>query len=452
MRTLLSIAALCIIALIFIPNRITAQIPRTISYQGLLAHADGSFIPDGNYSLTLKLYTSATGGSAIFTEVQNAVAVRGIVNVIIGSVTPLPASLAFDRAYFLGITPSGSSELIPRTVLTAVPYALNAAHAIVADGLSTNATGVVTSINEQSGSIRLLGAGGTTITNVGTNFTISSVTGSGSGNFKLPYVDSAFNNAGPIFEIKNNGTTNSTIIGVAHKGSSLSTLTNSAIAGDAGFGYNGVSGYSNGGSNTFAGLLGQGLGNANGIMAIASSADAVNAMSLSGRAGFFQTSGGSANALEVTDSGNGMGLKALSINNIGVRGETTSPTSPAVDARYSGAGVGVALQVFNGALKVGGVNPTAFVHTATTLNSHLYFTGSPNNTMTEIDNPICNGDPNAIVMVTQYGGSIGNQPNQTVPLAILNVVYNTVSQKWEILAWGTQISNGNKFFVLVIKQ
>jgi len=93
-------------------------------------------------------------------------------------VTPFPVSLVFDKEYFLGIRVDNGTELVPRTALTAVPYAL---HATIAEGVTTNATGVVTSVNNQAGAITLQGGGGTTITNTGGTFMISSVGGSGTG-------------------------------------------------------------------------------------------------------------------------------------------------------------------------------------------------------------------------------------------------------------------------------
>jgi len=92
-------------------------------------------------------------------------------------VTPFPVLLAFDKAYFLGVSADNGTELSPRTALSAVPYAL---HADVADGVSSSAA-VVTRVNGQSGELTLQGGGGTTITNTGGTFTISSVGGSGTG-------------------------------------------------------------------------------------------------------------------------------------------------------------------------------------------------------------------------------------------------------------------------------
>jgi len=100
-----------------------AQIPGTISYQGLLTDTSGMVVPDGSYSLTSKIYTVPTGGSALWTETQPVTSERGIFNAILGSVNPL--SLPFDQKYWLGISIDGGAELTPRIELTSSPYSLN---------------------------------------------------------------------------------------------------------------------------------------------------------------------------------------------------------------------------------------------------------------------------------------------------------------------------------------
>jgi hypothetical protein len=156
-----------------------AQVPRTISYQGLLTDGSGNFIADGNHSLTIKLYESASGGSAVYEESQTTAIVKGLFNVIIGSVTPVPASLAFDKAYYMGVAVDGGAELVPRSAITAAPYAMYASVAGTANSLAPGVTGVVTSLNEKSGAVTLQGGGATTVTSLGNVITISSTGGSG---------------------------------------------------------------------------------------------------------------------------------------------------------------------------------------------------------------------------------------------------------------------------------
>lgn len=152
-----------------------AQMPRTMSFQGVLADASGGLVADGNYSITVRLYQAPVGGAPVYSEQHASVTVvRGIMNVIIGSETPLPQGLQFNRAYFLGVSVNDGTELIPRTALTAAPYALNAATADLARGLVPGATGVVTSLNGGDGTLQLRGGGTTTVNRSGNTITISS--------------------------------------------------------------------------------------------------------------------------------------------------------------------------------------------------------------------------------------------------------------------------------------
>jgi hypothetical protein len=47
-----------------------SQMPKTINYQGFLAHTNNNPVPDSNYNITFKLYNVATGGTALWMETQ----------------------------------------------------------------------------------------------------------------------------------------------------------------------------------------------------------------------------------------------------------------------------------------------------------------------------------------------------------------------------------------------
>lgn len=100
-----------------------AQIAPTLSVQGILKKANGVAVDDGTYSLTFKLYTQETGGTAVWTETQTNVEVSsGIYSATLGTVSPL--NVAFTQLYYLGVT-VGTTELTPRVLLTSAPYALS---------------------------------------------------------------------------------------------------------------------------------------------------------------------------------------------------------------------------------------------------------------------------------------------------------------------------------------
>jgi len=110
-----------------------AQVPRVLSYQGILTDRDGRILPDGVYELQIRLYDRLDATEPIYVERQRVTSQHGVVNVLIGTVEPLPERLTFDRVYYVGVSVNGSAELQPRTMLTAVPYALRAESAATAD-------------------------------------------------------------------------------------------------------------------------------------------------------------------------------------------------------------------------------------------------------------------------------------------------------------------------------
>ncbi len=100
---------------------------KKISIQGFLKDGNSKAVDNGQYELIFKLYTVASGGTAIWTETNSAVNVYGgVYSVQLGAITPI-STLAFDVPYFLGVTIQGT-ELTPRMELTYAPYALAVDH------------------------------------------------------------------------------------------------------------------------------------------------------------------------------------------------------------------------------------------------------------------------------------------------------------------------------------
>ncbi len=141
-RVLLAIlAVLLALALAGIVASADAEVPRTVSYQGLLRNADGTLVPNGNYQLTFRLYGAAAGGTALWTELQTVPVAEGVCAATLGSVTVL--DLPFDTPYWLGVSVGANPELTPRVALTAVPFALRAAVADSVPGMGAGAGGWV---------------------------------------------------------------------------------------------------------------------------------------------------------------------------------------------------------------------------------------------------------------------------------------------------------------------
>jgi hypothetical protein len=128
-----------------------------MDYQGVLITTSGTPIADGTHVLTISLYDEQNPGTAIFSEVYKVQTNHGLFNVTLGSQSPIPDAVQFDKQYSLGIAVDGTAEMKPRTLLTSVPYAMRSQVAEMANSLSPNANGLVTSINEVGGHIILAG-------------------------------------------------------------------------------------------------------------------------------------------------------------------------------------------------------------------------------------------------------------------------------------------------------
>ncbi|HEX8086916.1 MAG TPA: hypothetical protein VF529_21710 [Solirubrobacteraceae bacterium] len=129
----------------------------------------------------------------------------------------------------------------------------------------------------------------------------------------------------------------------------------------------------------------------------------------------------------------------------GVFGRTASPGGTGVAAAYVGSGAGDALQVSNGRFRVAGDNRPAFRHTVATR------CGSSNE-YSPLDNPLINGDPNAMLFVTQ------TQTTATTNfLPALSVAYSTSipppacpANRWLLYNESAALPTGTQANVLAI--
>ena len=63
-------------------------VPRRISYQGLITKSDGSPTDDGSYEILFKIFETADGGQAIWSENQEVTVNNGIISTILGNTNP----------------------------------------------------------------------------------------------------------------------------------------------------------------------------------------------------------------------------------------------------------------------------------------------------------------------------------------------------------------------------
>ena len=100
--------------------------PMSLSVQGLLRSAAGGPVADGDYALSLSLYTAETGGTAVYMENLATKVAAGAFSVDLGVADPqkkLDDGLFLDaKALWIGVRVGVEAEL-PRAALRHVPYA-----------------------------------------------------------------------------------------------------------------------------------------------------------------------------------------------------------------------------------------------------------------------------------------------------------------------------------------
>ena len=97
--------------------------PLELSHQGRLLDAAGDGV-EGAHDLSFTLYSTASGGSSVWSEVQSITVQSGYYGLLLGSVTPLNSELFQGTPLYLEIAVDGAAPM-PRQRLGSVPYAVS---------------------------------------------------------------------------------------------------------------------------------------------------------------------------------------------------------------------------------------------------------------------------------------------------------------------------------------
>jgi hypothetical protein len=106
-----------------------ADVPLLLSQQGRLLNASDDPVT-GTVAMVFSLYTSATGGTATWTETHNVTLDAGYFVVTLGDTTALTKALFTGNPLYLGIKVGTDAEMVPREELVSVPYAVVASDVI----------------------------------------------------------------------------------------------------------------------------------------------------------------------------------------------------------------------------------------------------------------------------------------------------------------------------------
>jgi hypothetical protein len=107
----------------------------SISFQGAINGTNGQPLPNGNYNLSFRFWDGpAPSGTAVSTNIilPNVQVTSGVASTAI----PVDPAWFNGQTRYLGVSVGGATELLPRVLVTAVPYAIRAASAAQVGGLS----------------------------------------------------------------------------------------------------------------------------------------------------------------------------------------------------------------------------------------------------------------------------------------------------------------------------
>ena len=129
-RLLNAVCMLAMAAAVTNAAPVSAAVPASSWFEGVLTAAGGGPAADGKYKLSMAIYAGEKGGSAAWSEGPVEVQVTGGRFVYrLGATTPMsPAVLGTLPTAWIGVTVAGEAEL-PRVRLASAPYAIVAAAA-----------------------------------------------------------------------------------------------------------------------------------------------------------------------------------------------------------------------------------------------------------------------------------------------------------------------------------
>lgn len=113
----------CLVTILVFSSLVNAEVPKMINYQGKITTPQGALISD-TFSMVFSIYADSTGGTPLWTETQSSVKVEfGVFSVLLGSVSPIPATVFDGNTRYLGLKVGSDNEMTPRKAIVSVGYA-----------------------------------------------------------------------------------------------------------------------------------------------------------------------------------------------------------------------------------------------------------------------------------------------------------------------------------------
>ncbi len=145
-------------------SAVSTDVPRTLSYQGLLRSSAGTPVNDTE-AITVRLYADSAGKQLLWQDVFTVNVQNGVFNILLGSQKPLPPAAQLGGALWLATQIGNDAELKPYSELAAAPYALTVPDSsITASKMGTDFVGSISlnghKVTLRGGDLNLVTSGG----------------------------------------------------------------------------------------------------------------------------------------------------------------------------------------------------------------------------------------------------------------------------------------------------
>ena len=120
MNRALSWCVVVVVACLF-QTATAMAVPNLISYQGVLNDSSGEPV-SATVSMTFSIYDVASGGTALWSEIQSVQVSNGVFNVRLGLVQQLTSPVLQISTLYLGIQVGADPEMTPRQLIVSQSY------------------------------------------------------------------------------------------------------------------------------------------------------------------------------------------------------------------------------------------------------------------------------------------------------------------------------------------
>lgn len=123
-----TLTLICLVVIGIVANEAHSS-PSLMSYQGRLVKADGTPVADGNYTITVRIWSDLTSTDPEYlrwSETLNVASKGGVFAAILGQQNPLNLSVFSGSIVYLELQIGGDDPMTPRQPVTTVPYTFHA--------------------------------------------------------------------------------------------------------------------------------------------------------------------------------------------------------------------------------------------------------------------------------------------------------------------------------------